>query len=195
MKKNFFTTYNKEHNEIFCSLEESKNYISKADLTLANKKAFYKGVKRFDYEQVNLFPFTINLDFTLNSKWTKTEKNRLSVPTVGKTIELITLTKKIATKNGGQYTSVTGGGFLIYQKVCKSQGKNTTSLLGCLYYEMTDKKLFSFFKDYKAEYVNNYNNERVSFIKTINSAEEANQLFNDIHNFDKKYGKILKKIK
>lgn len=170
--KNFFTKFQKKDDEIFLPLDEASRFLNEQ-----------KKIK-----SVNLFPFNIRLDFTINSRYSEKEKKRIRIFSKGKTVSLIGLYSKInciGLKTMGKYTNCAVGDFLIAKKICKKQRGHFDSL----YYEISDKKLFEFFENrgYEKEFLHEHSLDRVSFTKVINSEEEANQNYDDIYNFDKTY--------
>lgn len=181
--KNFFTKYHKKQNEIFLSKEDAAWEISENDLLSAGKRTTYKGVEKFKYRSISLYPFSVEIDFTLNKNYTDKEKKRLSINKKGKIVHLIGIYSDITYKGGCKYTSCCGADSLIHQKVCKVQ-----KTWNRLYYTTSDKELIKFWKKLGYEPVfkePESRPDRISFTKIINNDSEANQNYDDVYVFDK----------
>ena len=180
--KNFFTKYHEGQKEIFLSKEDAPWEISEDDLLSAGKRTRYKGVEKFKYRSISLYPFSVEIDFTLNENYSNKEKKRLSISKKGKIVSIIGIYSHIIRKGGCPYASCCGADSLIHQKVCKKQKWNR------LYYTTSDKELIKFWKKLGYEPIFNEPDsrpDRISFTKIINNNSEANQNYDDVYLFDK----------
>lgn len=185
MSKQFFTKYNIKQGEIFLSKKEAEKFICSQDLINSGKRLTYKGKPKYDYDRISLYPFKIELDFTVNEWYTEEEKKRMRINVKGKIVSLIGLYSRIEWKSCGEYSSCAVSDFLVGQKICKAQRGHFRSL----YYGISDKKLFDFFESrgYKKEFLNPNQPYRVSFTKTVKNESEANRNYDDIYDFDRMY--------
>jgi hypothetical protein len=193
MNHNFFTKEIKKENTVFLSVEESKKFTSESDLIIAGKKTKYKGVPKYDYERINLYPFIVKVDFSMNFKWTETEKRRLSVPRrfANKLIVRFTgLYEEITTKNKNSYKACSLSDNLVKRGVLKKQ-KGLVANCGDYYYIATDEEVIKYFTQKGFETILNSHDQkdRVSFTKSINSNEEADELYENIYEFDSNFNK------
>ena len=188
---NFFTKYNKSENQIFVSVTDIDKYVSEYDLSSKGKKTQYKGVPKYDFKRINLFPFQVKIDFSMNGFWADDkEKKRLFVPKSyhGKNmVDLIAIYEKIESKGCGQYSTCFGGGLSKHKILCKQRGLRGS--LGYFFYEANDKDVIEYFKSrgFKVEKKSNGQEHRISFVKYPNTEEEANRVFEDVYEFDQKF--------
>ena len=191
-KHNFFTKYNKSQEQIFLSVEESVKFVDANDLARLNKKTTYKGIPKYDYKTINVFPFSVEIDFTMNANYTEAEKKRILVPKwiKNETVSFITISERISGKHGFKHTSVWNGSALEHNKIVSKQS-GLAGRTGWLYYAATDAEVISFFESRGYTTITNSKNQinRVSFTKDINSEEEGNQMMEDVYDFDKQFKK------
>ena len=188
---NFFTKYNKSQNQIFVSQEDADKYTSEWDLSSKGKKTQYKGIPKYDFRTINLFPFKMEVDFTMNDNYTEEEKKRMSVPAWcynKKTVNLIGIYERIISKGGNSYTSCCGGGALTAQKIISKQ-KGLSGKVGRFYYIAEDKQVIEFFESRGFETIKNSNGQRdrISFVINPKNEEEANLALEAVYDFDKKF--------
>jgi hypothetical protein len=191
MNHKFFTKSNVRNKEIFLIPADADKFVSRDDLYMLNKKTTYKGIPRYEYERINLFPVEIEVDFTMNARWTAAEKVRMSVPkwcTDG-TVELIGLYQRVQGKiKNHKYTSCANGGSLVAMKICKRQA-GLRGRIGNLYYDVSDVDVIEFFESrgYETVKESHGQRDRVSFTKSINTEADGNQYLEDVYNFDKQF--------
>lgn len=188
---NFFTKYNKAENQIFVDPKDADKYVSEYDLRSKGKKTMYKGVPRYDFKTIALFPYRVEVDFTMNSNYTEAEKKRMSIPKSfngKKMVDLIGVYERINAKGGSSYTACCVGNALSARKICAKQ-RGLRGELGNFYYAADDKTVIDFFEARGFKTIKNSHGQcdRVSFVKNPNSEEEANKLLEDVYDFDKKF--------
>jgi len=188
MSKEFFTQYNQSKNDIYLTKKFANFLVCRSDLELANKKTTYAGKPRYQYENIFLYPFSIEVDFTLNERYTLKEKERLCILTKGKTVHLIGVYSQLKCKHGCPSKSCAGGDFLTAQKILKKQ-KGLRGNIGDLFYSLSDKKLFDFFetRGYKSKFKIKTQPDRISFTKRIYNDSQANKVYDDLYDFDTQY--------